>query len=75
MHPTAVREFIFLNSDFRWQDFGFVVDYRCELECAHVYTFLSRESDKSNPAFFFDKNSILWYYIDVEVIIFVFEFV
>lgn len=37
--------------------------------CALIYTFLSRESDKSNPAFFFDKFFVLCYYIDVEVII------
>ena len=69
MHPTVVREHIFLNSDFRWQDLDFVIHYKCASECAHVYTFLSRESDKSNPAFFFDKFFVLCYYIDVEVII------
>ena len=46
-----------------------MVDCRCELECAHVYTFLERKSDESNPAFFFDKFFVLCYYIDVEVII------
>ena len=48
-----------------------MVDCRCELECAHVYTFLERKSDESNPAFFFDKFSILCYYIDVEAVSFV----
>ena len=39
--------------------------------CALIYTFLSRESDESCPAFFFDKVSILCYYIDVEAVSFV----
>lgn len=43
--------------------------------CALIYTFLERKSDESYPAFFFDKFLVLCYYIDVEVIIFVFEFV
>ena len=47
----------------------------CVGMCALIYTFLERKSDESYPAFFFDKFLVLCYYIDVEVIIFVFEFV